>query len=295
MVVVAPMFISSCKDRKAPTNLTSSWNADSTIVENITVSSFNTSPFDTLNFLNLDVLLSFQEDERGYLFGNILAYNLSGEIRLVRNELFARRGYIFRDTLLLDYFSRKNWYIPKYSSLDSIVLTTNEIALVDTLLKYERKNLHLTRKSFQQIFLNEFLMKPDSSGWGISVPLTLWTQAIFKNQNITMSRAPWDYVVNAYTIRYADTPHDYYHCILNYWCGAEGSGCQTNYIYVLDECLNVLDRSGAIHGWFSFEKLTENKYRYSVAHGADHNDPIEEEEIRFYEITKDGRIQPLDN
>ncbi len=287
------MFFASCKDRKKSTQMA---HPIIMVAENVTVSSVNktVSPFDTLNILDLDILLSFQKENRGHLFENILPYNLSSEIRLVRNELFARKGYIFQDTLLRDYFILKKWYSPKYSSLDSIVMTFDEKAFIDTLVRYEKLNAGLTRKSFQQLFLNEYLMKSDNSGRGALLHWSLWTQAIDKNQQKKMPTAPWDYESGSHHFTLVDKPYGYYHCILNYWGGAEGSGSETYQIYVLDKKLDVLCAQ-SFYGYFSFEKVADNKYKYSVSEGADHQEAPTEVESGFYEISKEGLIQVLDH
>ena len=42
-------------------------------------------------------------------------YNYSaGQLRLIRNEIFALHGRIFRSQDLRDYFSQKSWYVPTY-------------------------------------------------------------------------------------------------------------------------------------------------------------------------------------
>jgi hypothetical protein len=37
------------------------------------------------------------------------------ELNLIRNEIFARHGYIFEDSEYRDYFNNKSWYSPKYT------------------------------------------------------------------------------------------------------------------------------------------------------------------------------------
>ena len=37
-----------------------------------------------------------------------------GQLRLIRNEIFALNGRIFRSQDLADYFSQKSWYVPTY-------------------------------------------------------------------------------------------------------------------------------------------------------------------------------------
>ena len=281
-------FFVSCKDHKETSNLSSVAGNYPTTTTSTPSADKTVSPCDTLNFLDLEILLSFQKEEFGELYQNILPYALSNEIRLVRNELFARKGYCFKDTVLQDYFTRQKWYIPKYSSLDSITLTYSENSLIDTLLRYEKLNVHLTRKSFRQLFLNEYLMKSDSLDYGIPVPWLLWTQAVYRNQQIEMSPAPWDYVGVAYSIRLVDKPYGYYHCILHYYCGAEGSGCYTYFVYVLDKELNVLDFE-RFNGWFEHKKVAVNKYKYSVSEGD--YDEVKEVKKGFYKINKEGKIE----
>ena len=42
-------------------------------------------------------------------------YNYNqGQLRLIRNEIFALNGRIFRSQDLMDYFSQKSWYVPTY-------------------------------------------------------------------------------------------------------------------------------------------------------------------------------------
>lgn len=46
----------------------------------------------------------------------------TSELRIMRNEIYARHGYIFQDDMLRNYFSQKEWYAPKTKnvSLSSI-------------------------------------------------------------------------------------------------------------------------------------------------------------------------------
>lgn len=41
----------------------------------------------------------------------------SGQIRVLKNSLYARKGYIFRDARLRDYFNGQWWYTPRYRSV----------------------------------------------------------------------------------------------------------------------------------------------------------------------------------
>lgn len=58
------------------------------------------------------------------------------EIRIMRNEIFARHGYIFKSKDLRDYFSSKSWYTPKSSNISS-ELSDIEIKNIEFLKKHE--------------------------------------------------------------------------------------------------------------------------------------------------------------
>ncbi|MCB0313717.1 MAG: DUF3160 domain-containing protein [Calditrichaeota bacterium] len=75
--------------------------------------------------------LSYPEDL------SVLSY---GELRLLRNEMFARNGYLFQDGFLRGYFNRFKWYMPIFD-VDSfrVVLTPAEAALVNQLRQEEEK------------------------------------------------------------------------------------------------------------------------------------------------------------
>jgi len=45
------------------------------------------------------------------------------ELRILRNEIYARHGYIFKSQDLRDYFSAKDWYHPQYNDVSSLLNT----------------------------------------------------------------------------------------------------------------------------------------------------------------------------
>ena len=68
-------------------------------------------------------------------------YNL-GQLRLIRNEIFALNGRIFRSQDLADYFSQKSWYVPTYDPDDFdanmyYYLNDFEEANLQVILNYE--------------------------------------------------------------------------------------------------------------------------------------------------------------
>ena len=60
------------------------------------------------------------------------------EIALIRNEVFARHGYIFTKEPYISYFSSMPWYVPDENFTDS-VFTEIEKTNVDNIVIYERK------------------------------------------------------------------------------------------------------------------------------------------------------------
>lgn len=62
------------------------------------------------------------------------------QLRLLRNEVFARNGYLFNDGFLRGYFNKKKWYRPVFD-VDSfrIVLNESERKLVNALIAEEKK------------------------------------------------------------------------------------------------------------------------------------------------------------
>ena len=58
------------------------------------------------------------------------------EIKIMRNEILARHGYIFKNKELNEYFSSKSWYNPKSSDVTS-ELSEIEIKNIEFLKKHE--------------------------------------------------------------------------------------------------------------------------------------------------------------
>ena len=63
-----------------------------------------------------------------------------GDLRLLRNEVFARKGYLFEDGFLRGYFNKFNWYMPIFE-VDSFKVELNQLEqeLVNQILAEEAK------------------------------------------------------------------------------------------------------------------------------------------------------------
>ncbi len=60
-----------------------------------------------------------------------------GQLRLIRNEIFALHGRIFNSQDLMDYFSQRSWYVPTYAPEDF------DANMFDYLNDYEAANLQV--------------------------------------------------------------------------------------------------------------------------------------------------------
>ncbi len=63
--------------------------------------------------------------------------NLSNEdLKIMRNEIFARHGYIFKTNDMRTYFQNQDWYTPQYSNVNSM-LTNIEQQNIELIKRYE--------------------------------------------------------------------------------------------------------------------------------------------------------------
>lgn len=74
--------------------------------------------------------------DREYITFEFLSTLSKDQIALIRNEIYARHGYIFQTDKYINYFSQKSWYVPNPNFSESLF---NEIekANKDTIVSYE--------------------------------------------------------------------------------------------------------------------------------------------------------------
>lgn len=72
-----------------------------------------------------------------YITADELQYYTKDQIYLMRNEIYARHGYIFDSQNLQNYFSAQPWYMPNPNYNDSM-LNAVEKANIDTIVNYEK-------------------------------------------------------------------------------------------------------------------------------------------------------------
>lgn len=62
----------------------------------------------------------------------------ASELKIMRNEIFARHGYIFTTSSMKDYFTGQRWYQPKHASVTGL-LSPVEVANVEFLQRTAQK------------------------------------------------------------------------------------------------------------------------------------------------------------
>jgi hypothetical protein len=72
------------------------------------------------------------------LIDNILSYFSQTELKMIRNEIFARHGYIFKGADMKDYFAKQEWYKSKYDNVDD-KLSELEKLNIELIKRYEMK------------------------------------------------------------------------------------------------------------------------------------------------------------
>lgn len=66
------------------------------------------------------------------------SYRKTAELRIIRNTIYARKGYIFKDKNLENYFKKKSWYNGNISDQDQVQVTLREVEFINIVKKYEK-------------------------------------------------------------------------------------------------------------------------------------------------------------
>ncbi len=85
-----------------------------------------------------DIPGRFPEASRRLLTPEDLAKYDASDLRLMRNEIFARHGFVFKDAELATYFGRQPWYTPEYEDVSGF-LTEIEKQNIDRIKQAENR------------------------------------------------------------------------------------------------------------------------------------------------------------
>lgn len=66
-----------------------------------------------------------------------IQYKDAGQIRVLKNSIYARHGYIFKDSNLRAYFNSQNWYYGYRSTVPTSAFNSYEKANIKFLGKYD--------------------------------------------------------------------------------------------------------------------------------------------------------------
>ncbi|MBS9776433.1 MAG: YARHG domain-containing protein [Fusobacterium sp.] len=115
------------------------------IIERITSSLLTPSEKLVLNDVNNDLVDNFNDLEiledvyKEVILNNNSDYLLGfckDDLSIIRNTIYARRGYIFKSERFRTYFSTKDWY--KGTTTNSNILPKDEERLANIIKKYEK-------------------------------------------------------------------------------------------------------------------------------------------------------------
>ena len=129
---------------------------------------------DTISFKN-------QLNQRFYNYLTTqLKYMLSSELRILRNELFARKGYKFNSKDLQEYFESFRWYNAETDDITKLGLSKIEHEIIDTIKVYEEKNHDLNSKYLKEELRNYFKnnLKHNYQKYIVEVPSILFRRNI---------------------------------------------------------------------------------------------------------------------
>lgn len=76
-------------------------------------------------------------NERYITFDDLEGFS-KDEIALIRNEIYARHGYVFKSEPFKSYFSKKEWYVPN-PDFSTTELSEIELANKDLIVEYEQE------------------------------------------------------------------------------------------------------------------------------------------------------------
>jgi hypothetical protein len=90
----------------------------------------------------------FPQGSQKLLTASELAGLSAYDLKIMRNEIFARHGYIFADNDLREYFTRQSWYNPQYADVASM-LTDLERSNISLLKRMDENSTTTTAALFQ--------------------------------------------------------------------------------------------------------------------------------------------------
>jgi len=136
MLLVSSAVRSAGLDEVCPSNATEALNSI-----NINLDKGNWVDIDILSCP--EVQADIQDSAKNFIESGVISSMIplmsDDTMRIVRNTVFAIKGYKFKSSDLQEHFNEQPWYEGKYNNAASIALSEEEKALVDTLKQIENE------------------------------------------------------------------------------------------------------------------------------------------------------------
>lgn len=134
-LITLAMLILSCGNDDSNTSTNSSSNDSNTVDENHDYQDY------------------YEEADEEYITDDDLVGLSVPELRIERNEIFAKYGYIFKSQDLSEYFSQFSWYNPQYDNVDDMLTDADEqnLSLIQA-YETDKKNKKANFDEFLTIF-----------------------------------------------------------------------------------------------------------------------------------------------
>ena len=155
------IFFSNCGGRRSKADVSDTLQIDTLLLDVPCLLIQPEAVFDTLAHINH----IRNRDPRGIgrycvasrfeLKGNDLNHIPPRELRLIRNEIFARYGYRFNDPALRAHFENQDWYMPLFDNVDEFI-TPLEHANIVFIMEKERTNPDISYEEQFQFFLESY-------------------------------------------------------------------------------------------------------------------------------------------
>lgn len=121
-----------------------------------------------------------------------LSDKTTSQLRLLRNEIYARHGYKFTSEDLIEYFNKKSWY-KQDSRFQKEDLSEEEIKAIEKIVKYEQE---LNEKGFLRCENTsaERLIKRENAYWKKEQPSFNWGKPKHAGWNNSISARDYEHV-----------------------------------------------------------------------------------------------------
>ncbi|PKV51356.1 YARHG domain-containing protein [Aquimarina sp. MAR_2010_214] len=194
------------------------------------------------------------------------------ELRLLRNEVYARNGHLFNDGFLRGYFNRFKWYMPIFDVDDfKVMLSDKENDLINNILEEEnkRKKQETIPKGDLQLYNSDLIVNLKQFE---KVPQKV--QEDFKSQNFSIVDANRSMPFYAYDENaYQYIPHyittDLYLFILHKYFSRSIEKLDENYMYgqlknILNLASQKLNELSTTESYVKFQPTIEWAQMYSA-------------------------------